>query len=38
LGFFSKTQPAFFQQTEKTVNSQTVIAAFNAFVAQSSDE
>ena len=38
LGFFSKTQPAFFQQTEKTVNSQTVIAAFNAFVAQPSDE
>ena len=37
LGFFSKTQPAFFQQTETTVNSQTVIAAFNAFAAQQDD-
>ena len=38
LGFFSKTQPAFFQQTEKTVNSQTVVAAFNAFAQQQNDE
>lgn len=37
LGFFSKTRPAFFQQTETTVNSQAVIAAFNAFAAQHDD-